>query len=244
MERPNTHTQTHTHTHTYIRRYSVTMGSPTAVRLLPRQLSFQALVLLVVFALWSFEQVAAEPVQYPVLHSIGRQNPVERGHITVDAASTKRSVNKYVADDNKAQPAELVNKGSSGDQTELYRVSVQVGQGKTLSAAVPVCLLKASNFREQITLHLDSEGKPWHLDYLVSASTCGPSSRQTQRPPRTQVFLERAVVGARPRLEQIVENTPDGKAPPEPTFLQKYWYYIIPVVLMVLLSGQEEPAKK
>ncbi|TPX58707.1 hypothetical protein PhCBS80983_g02990 [Powellomyces hirtus] len=186
-----------------------------------------------------FAASVAEPIELSVSHSLGSAKPTPRGSLIYDPASPKRSANKYIPG---AAAAGAVD---SGDDDGLYRVYVE-GNGVRLTAAVPLCMLTASGYQEQMTLHLDSKGVPWHLDYLVSATSCDiPKKKQLPRTPKTQVFTETALAGARPKLEQIVVTTPDGKPPAEQTFLQKYWFYIIPVMVMFLMnSGAEEPAKK
>ncbi|KAJ3183420.1 hypothetical protein HDU87_006739 [Geranomyces variabilis] len=200
-----------------------------------------ALVFTVLLAV-GFLHCAAEPMELSVLHSLGSSAPSLRGSIVYDPASLKRSANKYVA--GSATAGSVVSAGANTDPREMYRVYVE-GDGVKLTAAVPLCMLEASEYQEQITLHLDSNGVPWHLDYLVGATSCEKPAKPLGRTPKTLVFIERALAGTRPKLEQMVETTVDGKPEPEKSFIQKYWFYIVPAVLILLLqSGGEEPAKK
>ncbi|KND04983.1 uncharacterized protein SPPG_00667 [Spizellomyces punctatus DAOM BR117] len=180
----------------------------------------------------------AQPTVLEVLHSIDDQPFTPRGSLVYDPTSPKRTANKY---ESEVPIPDFLKGRDTSDRSLLYRVRVKGNNGVDLSAAVPVCLLQASEYREQLTLHLDSNGGPWHMDYLVDATDCD-TSRKLGRSPRTQVLLERAVDGPRPKLDQIVESTPDGKPAKEQSFLAKYWYYIVPIMIILMMGGGgEEP---
>ncbi|GAK63391.1 uncharacterized protein PAN0_003d1595 [Moesziomyces antarcticus] len=61
----------------------------------------------------------------------------------------------------------------------------------------------------------------------------------------TQVVVVNAVVPPRPQLKQALPTNEDGTVqtpPPEKTFLQKYWFYLIPIaILLIMPPGDEEP---
>ncbi|TPX65271.1 hypothetical protein SpCBS45565_g05286 [Spizellomyces sp. 'palustris'] len=198
------------------------------------RLLFESVLLVAGLAATAF----AEPTVLEVLHSIDDQPFTPRGSLVYDPTSPKRTANKY---ESEVPISDLLKGRDTSDRSLLYRVRVK-GNGVDLNAAVPVCLLQASEYREQLTLHLDSNGGPWHMDYLVDATDCDPSRKQLGRSPRAQVFLERALDGPRPKLDQMVESTPDGKPAKEQSFLAKYWYYIIPIMIILMMGGGgEEP---
>ncbi len=46
--------------------------------------------------------------------------------------------------------------------------------------------------------------------------------------------------GRRPLLESM-PDTPDGQPPQQTSFLSRYWYYIVPLVIVMLLPVGEAP---
>ncbi|KAK9474402.1 uncharacterized protein V1510DRAFT_428634 [Dipodascopsis tothii] len=94
--------------------------------------------------------------------------------------------------------------------------------GQTLTDHVPA----SSAANEVYRLLLSPEGKVWHIDYeYVPAS-------QAQR----SVVVVGASKGAQPVLQAPI--TPDKPAPkPEQSFVQKYWIFIVGVLLVLLLGG-------
>ncbi|OAJ43278.1 hypothetical protein BDEG_26650 [Batrachochytrium dendrobatidis JEL423] len=121
------------------------------------------------------------------------------------------------------------------------RYEIQIGDAsnqKILKASVPLCMLQTSRFHEMITVHVDSHGKPFHLDYLVNANECLPDIDFGKTLHfKTVVAVGRLADAPRPILEKLKE-TVDGQEPvPEQSFIQKYWYYIIPIMLVLTLSS-------
>ncbi|CAN6652626.1 hypothetical protein TRVA0_026S00430 [Trichomonascus vanleenenianus] len=85
--------------------------------------------------------------------------------------------------------------------------------------------------REEYTLHLNADGKVIKLDYSRNLSAEGHA-----------VKIFKAASGPMPQVKQpikLVNNEVPKEEPPK-TFLQKYWMYIVPVVLMLMVSGGGE----
>ena len=58
---------------------------------------------------------------------------------------------------------------------------------------------------------------------------------------KSNLLFTKVQAGARPVLQSLPETT-DGK-PAQPTsFLGRYWYYILPLVVVLLMSPGEEEA--
>ena len=86
---------------------------------------------------------------------------------------------------------------------------------------------------EEITLYVSSDNVVYHISYVLKPS----ASKQTL----IKVIPDRLIPnGPTPKLNSPVVFNPDGQPPVEEvekTFLQKYWIYLIPVVLLALTSG-------
>jgi hypothetical protein len=86
---------------------------------------------------------------------------------------------------------------------------------------------------EVITLYLSSDNVVYHISYVLK-----PSTSQTTI---VKVGSDRSIPdGPSPKLSTPVVVNPEGQLPVEEepkTFLQKYWVYLIPVVLIALTFG-------
>ncbi|CDR88668.1 uncharacterized protein SPSC_05272 [Sporisorium scitamineum] len=79
-----------------------------------------------------------------------------------------------------------------------------------------------------------------------SKSTTTPSNPPSPEAKffSTKIHSTSPQIAAKPTLKQAAPTNQDGSIqvpPPEKTFVQKYWYYAIPVVLLLIMpDGQEE----
>ena len=86
---------------------------------------------------------------------------------------------------------------------------------------------------EEITLHVSSDNIVYHITYAIR-----PSSESTTV---VNVIPDRSIAeGPNPVLNTPVVVNPDGQPSEEEvekTFLQKYWMYILPIVILLMTSG-------
>ncbi|KAJ3354153.1 Cilia- and flagella-associated protein 57 [Entophlyctis luteolus] len=136
-----------------------------------------------------------------------------------------------------------VSRVSNSD--EFYTIKAVADNGIEFVSSVRLCLLQKALLKDFITIHYDQTGVPYHMDYTVDAN--GPCSSSQKPMPskisfKTKGGFAKSVDGERPRLEQITVEAATGKKE-EKTFIQKYWYYFVPVLIILLFSGNEEPKK-
>jgi hypothetical protein len=125
------------------------------------------------------------------------------------------------------------------------------------------CALAAAEFRETWTLHLDAQISLNSVDYGadsgngVAANACSRKrltpSEASKLLPSTVVFrpadyrsvrVAPTIIAERPVVELIDPVAKGAQAAPEPSFLRKYWYILLPVALMMLMGGGEPPQQQ
>ena len=88
---------------------------------------------------------------------------------------------------------------------------------------------------EEITLYLSSTNTVYHISYTIR-----PSSSSSAATVISVIPYGSVPTGPDPVLLAPVVPTPDGQPPAEQvekTFLQKYWVYFLPIMLILLTSG-------
>ncbi|KAI9353340.1 hypothetical protein DFJ73DRAFT_759623 [Zopfochytrium polystomum] len=193
-----------------------------------------------------------------VLHAINDGPFSPRGVINFNPAGKRGQ--KYEPAAANALADKLAKVAAPTDFYLLQFVGKLYDHDVVLNATARLCQLQAAKFRESITIHLDESGGNWascllgfrlpyHIDYIVPSHECTdkvgfmqlPQQAPKVVPFQTSVGVVNPQAGVRPRLEQIVSETKDGKPQPQPSFLQKYWYYLIPIGLAVIMNIGAEP---
>ncbi|KFH67730.1 hypothetical protein MVEG_06462 [Podila verticillata NRRL 6337] len=121
-------------------------------------------------------------------------------------------------------------------------------RGWEAMSSIKSCLLVASDFQERFTLHLDQNRNVFAFDYYTSVDECADEhSREfplstLDRFKNTQIELLEGTKGPKARYNRaqaIKLDEATGQPAVEKTFLQKYWMYILPAVIMFLFAGGE-----
>jgi len=108
-------------------------------------------------------------------------------------------------------------------------------------SSVPACALVTSEFADSIKLHLDLFGNVVAVDYKTTSSECyelqgyyGDSVKFS-----TKVRLSFGNEGEKPmRIEEIAQPKEEDNR----GFFAKYWYFILPVVLLLVVANMQAPA--
>jgi len=165
----------------------------------------------------------------------------KRAEITFVVTS---GVGKYIAevlsDNDKQRLVEGVG--------QFYQIKV-VDQSteREVISSVKACLLPSSKWNDKLVLHLDENNDFFHADYYTEVGECGVVDA-LEIPLAsffsTKIRISRPYVGPKPQVLKAVPLKEDGKPVPkadETPWYQKYWYFIIPLIVLSLLPGPEEP---
>ncbi|KJE90465.1 hypothetical protein CAOG_01775 [Capsaspora owczarzaki ATCC 30864] len=128
---------------------------------------------------------------------------------------------------------------------DLYRIrfTSTVGEhSSSVLASVPACALLSSNLQDNLAVHLDARGLAFAVSY--SAGSVGCDRAKAQAVAEGSNWRTRATIGLvsavpDPFIPQQL-RTPDGKpVTPEDqkSFIQKYWTYIVPGVIIYLVMN-------
>ncbi|KAK9450285.1 uncharacterized protein V1518DRAFT_413457 [Limtongia smithiae] len=103
--------------------------------------------------------------------------------------------------------------------------------GNSLSDHIP--LSTAAEVQDVFTINTDSTGVPFHVDYTYK--TIISESSRSNGPIAPEVKVIAPVRGPAAFLRPVVlrEAAPEE----EKTFLQKYWLFLVPMLLVFMLGG-------
>ncbi|KAF8986035.1 ER membrane protein complex subunit 10 [Entomortierella lignicola] len=130
----------------------------------------------------------------------------------------------------------------------FYQIKLKdESRGWEALSSIKSCLLVASDFQEKITLHLDQDHQVFAFNYYTAASECEDSHKKEyalnslDQFKSVEIDLATNEVGPRARFAkaQAIKIDQTGNPEAEKTFLQKYWVFIVPAVLILLFTGGE-----
>jgi len=125
----------------------------------------------------------------------------------------------------------------------FYRIRISTAQNVYTMAAAKACDIVASNFEDEILLHLDSLGNIVDIDYILHSS-CVEDNRdylkklnESHSEWKTRVTFQTPFEPSGVVLEIInSEQENKEKQEQEKGFFAKYWYFFVPLVVMVVLN--------
>ncbi|XP_076761522.1 ER membrane protein complex subunit 10 [Xylocopa sonorina] len=171
---------------------------------------------------------------------------IERGNCTVSSIRSGASV----VGQNGLLPAHITELKNLAKNDGKYRLKavVRTSSGSEMSflTSVPACYLLGSDLEDVITVWLDSAAEP----IVVSLSSPGPCNLQN---PFTNMWTTNVIVkypdgGPAPdtatyiqKLEREREARERGEAKDNRSFFARYWMYIVPALIFVVLSSATNP---
>ncbi|KAI9689766.1 MAG: hypothetical protein M1822_009648 [Bathelium mastoideum] len=165
---------------------------------------------------------------------LSASKPQVLAEVTYDTQSLSARAQKY------HQPAPV-------SAEELVRVGLYDTKTADWVGVVTSGSQFVGNNREKtLTLHLDQDGRPFHVGFGASAPS--PSEEKKQGKGKTaaagegglNVVVKTPVRGPQPHLNKPIVLSQDGKLQekePEKTFLQKYWWAIALFIGLQIFSA-------
>ncbi|KAK3741085.1 hypothetical protein QZH41_003717 [Actinostola sp. cb2023] len=190
-----------------------------------------------------------------VEHALIKENGEEfqpRGTITIRSLKHKTGV-FYQNDHLSREDLQVLKDMAQNDAYYRIRVparfSTDVDEPQIyVSTYVNACALLQSKFTETIIVSIDHLGNIYGVGLRLPVSQCEDSRRFSDVPSyfNTTVQILQQTAGALPdtqtyvqRLEKEKAEEAAGKGKDNRSFLAKYWMYIVPVVIFMLMTSQQ-----
>ncbi|KAJ2743884.1 hypothetical protein GGI20_003392 [Coemansia sp. BCRC 34301] len=179
---------------------------------------------------------------FDVFHSYAPNDFIQRGEIRVLQNQTAA----YQPVGTKGSP-KLADVSELGLHADLYYTVILRSQNSGTQHVLSVkrCRLNGErNADETFVLHETEGGSVFRVDYDAGkSSNCLKSPLADMPSFATKALVRSRVRGPTPELAvaaSIDASTGKEKQPePQKGFLAKYWYYLVPIALLLLLSGEE-----
>lgn len=172
-----------------------------------------------------------------------------RGTITL--RSLKQKTGTFHQNDHlPREDVQLLKKMAQNDAYYRIRVPAQFGPNEDkvyVSTYVKACALLESKLSETITLSVDHLGNIYGVGLRLPVGQCNENKRFGSIPSQfnTTIQVLQQTPGALPdtqtyvqRLEKEKAEQAAGKGKDNRSFLAKYWMYIVPVVIFMLMTSQ------
>lgn len=242
-------------------------GSHTTFLSFYSKISLSIIVLLLAivtqqFSLTISKKVESDPLSkldelvVQVEHSLLKENSNEdefkpRGAITLRSLKQKTGV-FHQNEQLSREELQVLKKMAQTDAYYRIRVPGSFGGNQDqvyVSTYVKACSLFESNFTETITISVDHLGNIYGVGLRLPVSQCSEKRRYSsvQSQFNTTVQVLQQTTGALPdtqtyvqRLEKEKAEQVAGKGKDNRSFLAKYWMYIVPVVIFMLMTSQNQ----
>lgn len=130
------------------------------------------------------------------------------------------------------------------------KIGAKINETNFVQTFVKACYLHGSGLKETITVSIDFSGNVIGLNIVSPRSQCltgGGSYRNAITFFNSSVVIQHQVAGAVPDVQPFIDaqnkkpKKPGEKEKDNRSFLAKYWMYIVPVFLILMISAQAEP---
>jgi len=155
-----------------------------------------------------------------------------------------------LSDDEVSKLTKLVEENGLYFIRSATRIGGKVNETSYVQTFVKACYLYGSGLQEAITVSIDYSGNVIGLNIVSPRSQCSVDGGNYRNVPtlfNSSVIVQHQVAGAVPDVQPFIDqemkkkrkDNPEGKD--NRSFLAKYWMYILPVFLILMLSAQAEP---
>ncbi|KAG4305808.1 hypothetical protein PORY_000718 [Pneumocystis oryctolagi] len=121
----------------------------------------------------------------------------------------------------------------------FYRVGAFDSKKKFKNGFIPWVILLNQNvsISEDIIIYLDNFNNIWHVDYVLDIFN--KKKTQTQKViTNAKIIFPASENGVMPIFNKPIVLNANGKPVQEKTFFQKYWMYIVPLILFLLAGNR------
>ncbi|XP_019873959.1 ER membrane protein complex subunit 10 [Aethina tumida] len=209
------------------------------------------LVVAVLFSLFvsviSLEQDSSISIE--LLHSLtGIKQPqfTERGNITIHSLRSGQAI----VDQKPLSHQEKLQLQTLADKNQFYQIKAIVtaadGVKQEFISTLKACMLAEAGLDERLSVSLDYTGRVVGITTLVaSKSTCEGAvvPLSSLQKFNTHVYVRHTETGPMPdtnsyiqKLEREREAREKGETKDNRSFIAKYWMYIVPVLIVMLVS--------
>mmetsp|Transcript_17359 Transcript_17359/g.16698 ORF Transcript_17359/g.16698 Transcript_17359/m.16698 type:complete len:240 (+) Transcript_17359:484-1203(+) len=190
-------------------------------------------------------------------HLISDHFSIRSKYIIKHKSDGSQEINVLESENNGIVSSEVTQFQNSLVSNSLYRIQLVTrspdgGVKSAVSAAVPVCDLQKSGFKEDLVLHLDNSNNIMGVSYsspvMAISQVCdstkftAPVTFQT-RMKISEVEVAQAVplqaVGPKPITMNGVNfgAETDPSAKPQQSLLRQYWYIFLPLMIVLFMGG-------
>lgn len=196
--------------------------------------------------------------------SVDQHSFIDRGliHITFASANSNRATVKFEPESIELNEQQLIDLQQTIARNGLYRIRVRAATNQSneengwIVASTRACSLISSAFHDQITLHFDINGRLIAVNLNTPIAQCSNEKssavKQATLLSKGAISLGRSGIkpqNVRARL-QPGEMSPNSvanestKKEEEQSFFAKYWMYIVPFMVFVLVQAFLAPENK
>ncbi|XP_050408419.1 ER membrane protein complex subunit 10 [Patella vulgata] len=154
------------------------------------------------------------------------------------------------ASDFTREDINLLKKTSSQKGLYQLRVPVKEGSQQYVSTFIPACALYESSLNDQLTINFDQSGEVLGLSIVTTPGICVglnvPVSNFSDW--KTTVEVMQTVSGPVPDTQTYIDKMNRDKVEKEKggqsdnrSFFGKYWMYIVPVVILMMIATSQDP---
>ncbi|XP_060524959.1 ER membrane protein complex subunit 10 [Cylas formicarius] len=171
----------------------------------------------------------------------------ERGNISIHSLRLGQAIVRQIpltAEDKQKLQILAIN-------NEFYRLKSTVissdGAERTFLSTVKACMLGEAELDDRISVSLDYMGRVIAVTMVIaSKSSCEGASLDVDKLKEftTSVYVRHAETGPIPdtatyiqKLEREKETREKGDVKDNRSFLAKYWMYIVPIVIIMVISS-------
>jgi uncharacterized protein YuzE len=181
------------------------------------------------------------------------ENPTftERGNITIQSLR----LGQAVVNQNPLTEEERILLRDLAAKNQFYQIRSTVvandGTKNTFLSTVKACMLAEAELDDRLSVSLDYSGRVIGITLVIaSKSTCEGAvvPLNTLKEFTTSVYVRHSEVGPVPdtatyiqKIEKEREAKERGEVKDNRSILAKYWMYIVPVVILLMVSSMANP---